>query len=761
MNAPSYYVTVINDFGLTVGPQQVTIAFSPLIIFNLLSLTRRQRFISLDGSNLQIKILDTIQPNSNEIFFIPSKIKEGYFSEVNFPEIALNNFTKVQLDNSSIQFVYSQSGRFPEYNIQLFDGELFSNISKVNVTCPNCNYPELGNNQLAVAQGGNVVLSAHELNASDPLNPGDLIFKISNIQNGAFSFTINPTNPITQFTQNNITTSKVQFTHDDSTLAPFYRVTVVNDLGLQDGPVSLMSITFSPIITVNQLTITKEQQYSILGSANLQVDIVDTINPQANEIFWIPSNLQEGYFSNLNTPSIPLTNFTQEELNGANIQFVYSLSGEIPSYEIRVYDGQFYSKISKATVSCTNCKMPAASVSDTIRNAIIGAVVSGVAGILFFVIKVYLQRRANKYLEESLATTDEKASQERNEVRKNIIKPIAEKLFQKIKVTGFLGNTDKAEMDKYSNAVEVLVGEVRNQGVDLDNFKDKHPLERARIINAIANQTRAVLVPDVGCCTCTSCGRILKGLFIAEASPEDIEKHANQIALAVKNVLINKSLTTPKTESNIVINVDKNKPTNIELTEIDNAAQIVKQPTEKDVQAAEMEKMKKEFEAMKQAMAAMQQKSNTEVKQTLPLPPAPLARPKTPTKESTAASLKPLLPADNRPRTPTDQQASRKPIGNKGAIRLSQGAPVAATNLLDPVVVKQERNSSMPSEQKEGEVQPSQPLSTLVQTPAVKSPVHSANKPKPPTLPPPSAASHKPKISVESEVPDNNQKGMR
>jgi len=98
---------------------------------------------------------------------------------------------------------------------------------------------------------------------------------------------------------------------------------------------------------------------------------------------------------------------------------------------MKVYDGRLYSEISKAEVSCTNCKTQAVSVSDTIRNAIIGAATSGAAGLIFFILKVYLQRKANKQLEQSLTGNDSKSSKEKKEFIENVITPIAEKLFKK------------------------------------------------------------------------------------------------------------------------------------------------------------------------------------------------------------------------------------------------------------------------------------------------------------------------------------------
>ena len=76
-------------------------------------------------------------------------------------------------------------------------------------------YPSLVTNYLKIEQKATMVFSSNELNATSCNNDfGKLIFQISRIKNGIFSFITDLATPITQFTQGNITSSLVQFRHD-------------------------------------------------------------------------------------------------------------------------------------------------------------------------------------------------------------------------------------------------------------------------------------------------------------------------------------------------------------------------------------------------------------------------------------------------------------------------------------------------------------------------------------------------------------------
>ena len=80
-----------------------------------------------------------------------------------------------------------------------------------------------------INQGQSVILSSANLKASNVgKEDGNLSFIISNLTHGKFSFITVPDQAILIFQQQNITDGIVQFTHDNTTNAPSYRVAVSN-----------------------------------------------------------------------------------------------------------------------------------------------------------------------------------------------------------------------------------------------------------------------------------------------------------------------------------------------------------------------------------------------------------------------------------------------------------------------------------------------------------------------------------------------------
>ena len=96
--------------------------------------------------------------------------------------------------------------------------------------------PILLSNSLIINQGQTVPLTSSFLSATHP--GGDdrvLLFNISSVMHGKFSFMTAPNKAIFNFYQQNITDGLIQFSHDNSTLAPSYLVSVT------DGRITLSS----------------------------------------------------------------------------------------------------------------------------------------------------------------------------------------------------------------------------------------------------------------------------------------------------------------------------------------------------------------------------------------------------------------------------------------------------------------------------------------------------------------------------------------
>ena len=118
-----------------------------------------------------------------------------------------------------------------------------------------------GNNRLTINQDQTVVLMPSDLNATDTLdNAANLIFNISNLQNGHFISANSPAISLTQFTQGNVSSGNIQFIQDGSSNELMDAVTVIDSYGITDGP-ELANVIFHsyPQLINNYLHISQGQ----------------------------------------------------------------------------------------------------------------------------------------------------------------------------------------------------------------------------------------------------------------------------------------------------------------------------------------------------------------------------------------------------------------------------------------------------------------------------------------------------------------------
>ena len=131
----------------------------------------------------------------------------------------------------------------------------------------------------------------------------------------------------------------------------------------------------------------------------------------------------------------------------------------------------------------------------TIQKAIIGACISGGMGIGFALIQICLKRVANRKLLQALGEGT-------NDYDQNVVRPVAQEIAGRVKITGFLNATTNIRMRSFKSAVRSLLGALSAKGVDLD-FKRMRPPEQDALINEIGNQTyRWVKSKRRGCTAC-------------------------------------------------------------------------------------------------------------------------------------------------------------------------------------------------------------------------------------------------------------------
>jgi hypothetical protein len=127
-------------------------------------------------------------------------------SDLKFPESDLSNLALNIHDNNANELTDRQTS-----STQLFGSSP----------------PVLTTNSLYIGKGDTRQITSDALSATDSDDPANsLIFQIANCTHGWFGFLSSPSSPITQFSQLNITGSKIVFTHDNSSYVPRYSVSV-------------------------------------------------------------------------------------------------------------------------------------------------------------------------------------------------------------------------------------------------------------------------------------------------------------------------------------------------------------------------------------------------------------------------------------------------------------------------------------------------------------------------------------------------------
>ena len=116
-------------------------------------------------------------------------------------------------------------------------------------------------------------------------------------------------------------------------------------------------------------------------------------------------------------------------------------------------------------------------------------------GIGFALVQICLKRLANRKLLQALG-------EGANDYDQNVVRPVAQEIAGRVKITGFLNATTNIRMRSFKSAVRSLLGALSARGVDLD-FKKMRAPERDALINEIGNQTyRWVKSKRRGCAAC-------------------------------------------------------------------------------------------------------------------------------------------------------------------------------------------------------------------------------------------------------------------
>lgn len=496
------------------------------LISNQLTIQKGHTLLLTNNNFNATNIGDTYDdPN---LQFSITGLQHGSFELISSPSTPIVTFLQQQISNQRVQFLHDDSLFAPSFNVSISSGKLgVISLTPAKITFIHRG-PMLTINTLTINQQGTAVLvTSSNLNAVDLDNPADnpsLLFIISNIQHGHFELLGSPGIPITSFTQAQIQSNRIQFFPDGTPIAPSFDV-AVSDGGITTSPQACaVAFDAAPVLLKNSLTITQGQ--AVILTPNDLSATEPNFNP-ANLKF-IASGIQHGNFAIVNS-LMSIANFTQAMIEAGNIEFVTDGTLSAPQYSISVTDG----KITTPPQACLITFNAALNQeNNTVRNAIIGGIVSGVIGLLFLLLKLYLTHRAAKNLRKVLEGSATEIEKEQMAFHNDVVRPIVNKILERLDTAGCLGYRSEQQAKAYVASIEAIIGKLANKKVDID-LKSMSQIKRSQLLNEIAKQTKKFTVAKQPCCSMTR----FCNLFRPQVTPEQIEDQANKIAAAVHKSL--------------------------------------------------------------------------------------------------------------------------------------------------------------------------------------------------------------------------------
>jgi len=156
--------------------------------------------------------------------------------------------------------------------------------------------------------------------------------------------------------------------------------------------------------------------------------------------------------------------------------------------------------------------------TNTVQNAIIGGSISGGVGLLFFMIKFIISRRAAKYLDEQLDEEEDRLSttnQKRKAFIRDCVKPITIKIFEALDLSYIFGYRSHRMTKNYVSAIETMIGHLKAENVNLELI-DMEPSEQLVLFNTIREEmVRQFSSQRYSWCSCQFYKRVAT-LFIPE-----------------------------------------------------------------------------------------------------------------------------------------------------------------------------------------------------------------------------------------------------
>jgi hypothetical protein len=420
----------------------------------------------------------------------------------------MTNFTLVQLQAGDVQITQDGSATTPSFTVVVTGQNPISSTPSTSTTqftnTQGIIAPRLLRNYLKVTQGRSTLLDTQYLQAS--LGNGSAVdnsalFYVNGVSHGTITSIQDSSTSLPFFSQGDLQSGAVQFTHDGSPSLPAYQLAVqAQGLRSANMPASIFFQTVPYL--ANPLT----EQSAVIGQPFTYVIPSNTFRSSYGQ----PLNLSASMFNASQT--LPLT------FDPTNNRFTGTFT-RTGLYDIAVTATDPFNFT--ASTDFVVRALPAPTKDANLSKVIVGAVIPGAISLGFFCVKTALQYVAHKKLKEG-----------RGEFDRKVVSPIAKAIADRVKVLGPFAKTNTQAVEDFKGAVRSLIAEIETRGINVNAIVDTpdDPAQRDALINEIATQTKFHLVGKSSCCTSVS------SFFKAATSPADLRQKVSIIADSVATV---------------------------------------------------------------------------------------------------------------------------------------------------------------------------------------------------------------------------------
>ena len=299
-------------------------------MISTLSVLVNNRLVINQGQSvlLTTAVLSATHPGATEdgdLRFDISAIQHGQFSWASAPSNPITYFYQQNITDQRVRFTQDNSVVAPAYTVSVTDGRTRSQTQAAQIDFDAI--PVLGNNTLRINQGEIVLVTSETLSATHPTGEDSvLLFDITELSHGQFSWVSAPDHPVTNFYQQNITAQKIRFRQDGSSLAPAYDVSVTDGRTVSVPQAAQIDFDAIPVLVNNSLRINQGETVSLTPA------ILGAIHPTGDEnsLLFNLTEIHQGRFHTLNSSEEALIYFYQRDITDGLIQFTHDNSRRRP-----------------------------------------------------------------------------------------------------------------------------------------------------------------------------------------------------------------------------------------------------------------------------------------------------------------------------------------------------------------------------------------------------------------------------------------------